>query len=131
MEAVLILTELGSAFARGELVRVAGDAHFQGEEIRHAAVWGLGKSGLKAYEQLLPFIADADENVALHAILTFGSDTPTPVIRRLVHELVEGDPRRAPAASEVLRLIGNQLVLRLLIEAAAGGTEWVIATLCR
>lgn len=131
MEAVLILTELGSPFARRELVRVAGGQNFEGDEIRQAAVWGLGKAGLKAYEELLPFIGDADENVALHAIVAFGSDTPEPVIRRLVQELITGDPRRAPGASEALRLIGNETVVRLLVEAARGGHDWVMATLGR
>jgi len=131
MEAVLILTELASPFARAELVSVAGGRQFEGDEIRQAAVWGLGKSGLKTYEELLPFIADADENVALHAIVGFGSDTPERVVRDLTRELVAGDPRRAPAASEALRQIGSETVLRILIEAAAGGHDWVLATLGR
>lgn len=131
MESVLILTELGSPFARGELVRVAGEKKFAGNEIRQAAVWGLGKAGLKAYDQILPYIADEDENVALHAIVAFGADTPEPVIRSLVEELAKGDARRAPAASEALRLIANETVLKILIEAAADGREWVLATLGR
>jgi hypothetical protein len=76
MEAVLILTELGSGFAKRELKRVAGDSRFAGDEIRQAAVWGLGKAGLKAYNDLIPFISDGDENVAMHAIVAFGNDTP-------------------------------------------------------
>ena len=131
MEAVLILTELGSPFAKRELVRVAVDCQLENDEIRQAAVWGLGKAGLKAYEEILPLIADAHENVAMHAIVAFGSDTPDAVIRELVSELVISDPRRAPAASEALRLIGNETVVRVLIEAAAGGHDWVLATLGR
>lgn len=131
MESVLILTELASSFARGELVRVAGEKKFLGNEIRQAAVWGLGKRGLKAYSDILPYIGDEDENVALHAIVAFGSDTPEPVIWNLVEELAKGDGRRAPAASEALRLIGNETVLKVLTEAAAGGQEWVLATLGR
>ena len=131
MEAVLILTELGSPFARAELVNVAGDQQFAGDEIRQAAVWGLGKGGLKSYGDLLPFIADADENVALHAIVGFSGDTTEGIIRDLVRELVAGDPRRAPAASEALRQIGSETVVRILIEAAAGGHDWVLATLGR
>jgi len=121
MEAVLILTELGSDFSRRELMRVAGDARFEGDEIRQAAVWGLGKAGLKAYREIVPFIASADENLALHAIASFGSDTPEDVIRRLIAELTSGDQRRAAGASEALRLIGGETVLRVLLEAAAGG----------
>jgi hypothetical protein len=131
MEAVLILTELGSDFSRRELMRVAGDARFEGDEIRQAAVWGLGKAGLKAYREIVPFIASADENLALHAIASFGSDTPEDVIRRLIAELTSGDQRRAAGASEALRLIGGETVLRVLLEAAAGGNDWVLATLGR
>jgi hypothetical protein len=131
MEAVLILTELGSPFARDELIQVAGDTKLAGDEIRQAAVWGLGKSGLKAYDEILPFIGDTDENLALHAIAAFGSDTPNAVIGQLVSELVAGDSRRASAASETLRLIANETVLKCLIEAAASEHDWVLATLGR
>jgi HEAT repeat protein len=131
MEAVLILTELSGPFARAELVRVAAGQHFEGEEIRQAAVWGLGKTGLKAYQELLPFISDPDENVALHAIVSFGTDTPEAVVRALLRELTGADPRRAPAASETLRLIANETVLRVLVEAAGGNHDWVLATLGR
>ena len=71
-----------------------GRAEIAGDEIRQAAVWGLGKAGLKAYDQL-PFIGDTDENLALHAIAAFGSDTPEAVIRQLVSELATADSRRA------------------------------------
>ena len=131
MEAVLILTELASPFAKAELLSVAGGAQYAGDEIRQAAVWGLGKNGLKTYEELIPFIADADENVALHAIVGFGGDTPEAVVQTLVRELVAGDTRRAPAASEALRQIGSETVLRTLIEVAAEGHDWVLATLGR
>jgi hypothetical protein len=131
MEAVLILTELASPFARTELARIAGEKKFGGEEIRQAAVWGLGKTGLKAYDELPPFIADADENLALHAIVAFGPDTPEKTIRGLIAELIKGDPKRAPAASEALRLIANEAVVKCLIEAAGEGNDWVLATLGR
>jgi hypothetical protein len=74
MEAILILTELKTPFARTELARAA--AAFSGDERRQAAIWGLGKSGLKSYADLVPFISDKEENVAYHAIAAFGSDTP-------------------------------------------------------
>lgn len=133
MEAVLILTELATPFARDELVRVASDRRaFEENEIRQAAVWGLGKNGLQTYEDILPFIDDADENVAAHAIVAFGMDTPEQVIRSLTQDLINGDPRRAAAASEVLRLLASEIVLRILIDAAiATNSEWVLATLGR
>ena len=135
MEAVFILTELGHGlFARDALNRVVADSRFEGDDLRQAAVWALGKAGLKCYEDVLPFIDDADENLALHAIGAFGVDTPRPVIDRLVHDLVAGDPRRAPAASEALRIIASDEVLQALVTAADAGhlvPDWVVATLGR
>lgn len=130
MEAVLILTELASGFAHHGLVRVAGDHKFRGDEIRQAAIWGLGKAGLKAYADLLPYIDEADENIALHAIVAFGSDTPEAVIDQLVQGLAQGEPRRAAAASEALRMIGTPAVVRSL-RAAAERNDWALATLGR
>jgi len=135
MEAVFILTELGhSPFTREQLNSIATDLRFEGDEIRQAAVWGLGKSGLKCYEDLLRFIDDADENLALHAIGAFGPDTPRPVIDRLVQELVVGPARRAAAASETLRIIASDDVLQSLIamaNAVQPVPDWILATFGR
>ena len=135
MEAVFILTELGrNPFTREQLNRVVADPRFEGDEMRQAAVWALGKAGLECYEDVLPFIDDADENLALHAIGAFGADTPRPVIDRLVQDLIAGDPRRAPAASEALRIIASDEVLQALVTAANAGQpvpDWIVATLGR
>jgi HEAT repeat protein len=131
MEAVLILTELGSNFARDELMKIASDARFTDDEIRQAAIWGLGKAGLKAYGALRSFIDDPDDNVAMHAILAFGRDTPQAVITELVADLASAHLRRATAASEALRVIGNEAVVAALAAAAQTGSNWVLATLGR
>jgi hypothetical protein len=135
MEAVLILAELREVrFARDLLKDVAAHEQFSGNEVRQAALWGLGKSGLKSYEDLLPFLADPEENVVLHAIAAIGSDVAGTVISRLVHDLVRGDVRTAPAASVALRLIGTQAVLQALIEAHEANPKarnWIVATLGR
>ena len=135
MEAVFILTELGaSTFTREHLNRIAADPRFDGDEIRQAAVWGLGKAGVKSYEDLLPFIDDLDENVALHAITAFGADTSRLVIDRLVRDLLTRNPRRAPAACEALRIIGSADVLQALVVRAGIGhsaPDWILATLGR
>lgn len=134
MEAILILTELGTPFARDQLRAVASSGQFRGDERRQAALWGLGKAGLKAYADLLPHIADSEENAAYHAIAAFGPDTPSNVVRKLVAILVQGDPHSAPAASEALRVIGSEIVLSHLLEAVqsqTGNQEWVIATMGR
>ncbi len=134
MEAILIMTELKTAFAREQLRRVAGDAQFQSDERRQAAIWGLGKLGVKAYAELLPFISDEEENVAFHAIAAFGNDAPSDVIDRLIAILVEGDPQCAPAASEALRVIGTPLVIERLAHVAnseSDNADWVLSTIGR
>ncbi len=97
-------------------------------------MWGLGKAGLKSYGDLVPFIRDPERDVVLHAIAAFGQDTPLPVVLQLIDELISGDDRRAPAASEALRIIGGGLVLKNLIEAARtrkDSIDWILATLGR
>jgi hypothetical protein len=134
MEAVLILTELRTANARNILLRTATDPSFNGDEIRQAAVWGLGKAGVKHYSDLLPFLGDDEPDVVLHAIAGFADDAPQPVIDSLISELITGDARKAPAASEALRLIGSDLALNSIITAIRttnGPSEWLHATLGR
>ena len=135
MEAVFILAEIGhSRFTREQLNLILADPLFEGDELRQAAVWALGKAGLKCYEDLLPFIDVVDENLALHAIGGFGIDTPRPIIDCLVRDLIAGDPRRAPAASEALRIIASDDVLQALIAVANAGRpvpDWIVATLGR
>jgi HEAT repeat protein len=112
-------------------VALAVNQNLQGDERRQAAIWGLGKAGIRAYEQIVPLIADANENVAMHAIVSFGKDTPENVLRLLVADLIAGDPRRAAAASEALRLSANDTTVRLLMEAARLPNDWALATLGR
>ena len=135
MEAVFILTELGySPFTREQLNCVVAGSRFEGDELRQAAVWALGKAGLKCYDDIVPFIDDADENLALHAIGAFGADTPRSVIERLVRDLIAGNRRRAPAASEALRIIASEEVLQVLVMAANARQpvpNWIVATLGR
>ncbi len=135
MEAVLILTELGPGhFTRDQLRKIATAEQFTGNEIRQAAVWGLGKSGLKSYQDLLEFLDDGEENVVLHAIAAFGQDTSPNVIERLVEKLLLADERIAPAASAALRLIGSDAVLQSLAQAYQQNPEarnWILATLGR
>jgi len=133
MEAILILSEIRDAFARDVLLEAANSEAFKGDERRQAAVWGLGKGGVRSYADLLPFIADGEENVGYHAIAAFGDDTPLVVISALIDVLHQGDPRRAPAASEALRVIGSDAAVGALIAAAkaSNAANWLLATLGR
>ena len=135
MEAILILTELGaSAFVGDLLEAVASSQSFHGNEIRQAAVWGLGKSGLKNYSAILPYIADVDENVSLHAIAAFGHDISDAVIDVLIGHLISGHEQLAPASSEVLRIVGSTFVINNLMlsyEKFPHARNWIVATLGR
>lgn len=134
MEALLILAELHTPFALQELKRVAADLTLADSELRQAAVWGLGKTGHRSYADLVQYLDDDNENVALHAIAAFGDDAPPEVISELVLRLNRHEPRLASVASEVLRLIGGEDVLQAIVEKAkrsAEGRDWALATLGR
>ena len=132
MEAIFILTELATPFAKEELHKIASVDRFKGDERRQAAIWGLGKSGLKAYDLLLPFIGDEDENTAFHAIAAFGPDTPNEDIEKLITNLNAGDPVFAPASNLALRIIGSESALKLLVAAVdndSNVSDWILATI--
>jgi len=133
MEAIFILTEIADDFARDQLVQIANDTSIENDERRQAALWGLGKAGLKAYHELLPHIADPEENVAFHAIVAFGVDTPVAVIDRLVELLLTGDDRLSPAASEALRLVDAKAAVNAALKARElhGDQHWLLATIGR
>jgi hypothetical protein len=133
MEAVFILTELKSDGAHDVLRRIAGAKQFEGDEIRQAALWGLGKAGLARYVDLATFLNDGDSDVVLHAIAGFGENTPVVVVDYLVKLLKLGRPKEAAACSEALRVIGSECVLQKLIEASkqADVSDWILATLGR
>jgi hypothetical protein len=139
MEAIFILTELGRrgqvALATAELDSIAGDrARFSRNEARQAAVWGLGHAGVRAYDKLLPYLADPEENVALHAIAAFGPDTPDAVIVELIDGMLAGEPVRAGSCSAALQIIGSNDVIAALSSAATAAHSrrpWIIATLGR
>jgi hypothetical protein len=131
MEAILILTELGSTFAIEQLQQVVAADRFNGDERKQAAIWGLGKAGAKSYGDLVPLLADQDDNCAYHAIAGFGTDTPPNVVGLLVDQLASGNSRSAAAASEALRMIGSDEALRQLVNAATTlpANRWVLATI--
>lgn len=134
MEAVLILSELSDERAATVLDAVAGSADLKGDEIRQAAVWGLGRHGVQSYERLCRYISDEEDDVALHAIAALGGDVPRAVVDVLARRLVEdtSDTRSCAAASEALRLIGSHAVVDALVALVGeSASPWVLATLGR
>lgn len=96
-------------------------------------MWGLGKSGLESYADLIPYIADQQENLAFHAIAAFGEETSQPIIDRLIVDLRSNDQRLAAASSQALSVVGSPLVLERLVAAINAGpqSDWLLATLGR
>jgi hypothetical protein len=132
MEAILILSEIREPWATDALVNIAKSPQFSGNEIRQAAIWGLGRTGHKSYDRIVQFLSDSEDEVVMHAIAAFGADTPVEPIQQLVSLLVT-DPsdRIRAAASEALRCIGSQAVASALEAAASSGSPWIPATLGR
>lgn len=132
MEAVLILSEIHKPWATNALENIAQSPYFSENEIRQAAIWGLGRTGHKAYDRIVPFLGDNEKEVVMHAIAAFGPDTPMGSIQQLVSLLVTSSSDRVrAAASEALRCIGTQDVASALEASAAGGSSWIPATLGR
>jgi hypothetical protein len=139
MEALFILTELGRRgqrdFAAAELDSIASNrTRFGEDEARQAAVWGLGQAGVRAYDKLLPYLTDPEENVALHAIAAFGPDTSDAVIDELINGMLMGEPMRIASCSAALQIIGSSAVIKSLSSAATAAhprRPWIIATLGR
>ncbi len=108
MEVVLMLGELSNSrlldTARRMLVNIADNPLFADDEVRQAAIWCLGKSGLCQFDVLIPFLESPNENERMHAIVAFGNALPSAAIARLVEVLA------TPQASEV-KIAGAALVL--------------------
>lgn len=100
MEVVFVLTELPTRESNAVLAAVAADADAP-SELRAAAVWGLGQGPCPEPDLVVPFAADRDDFVALHAIaglpeLTAGG------VAHVERWLSADDDRAAAAAGAVL-----------------------------
>jgi len=132
MEAIFILTEISDNQSADKLESIATSERYAENELRQAAVWGLGKAGARAYNKLIQFLDDEEDDVAIHAITAFDSDTPNAIIEQLVGLLINGSQRQKAATCEVLRLINNDYVINQLVQAAminADHKSWIITAL--
>jgi hypothetical protein len=132
LEAVLILAGLKDAAASAALHAIAADRRFLGREIRQAAAWGLGKHGCADYQKLVDFIADGDEQVALHSICALSAQAET-CADEIISRMVAADAHGAAAYSAALEQIGTPAVLERLINAwqSAAGNPWIPLTVAR
>jgi hypothetical protein len=128
MEAIFILSELQSEEAADALAMLAAD-HRLDSEARCAAVWGLGVAGVNDAGRVLPFIADEDDNVALHALAGIGPVSATLLPRAA--EMLGGNDIEAASAGALLAKQGHDGAQALLQSAEAGGRAglWAVAAL--
>ncbi|MEU0938497.1 hypothetical protein [Embleya sp. NPDC005971] len=108
IESVFLLTELASLgveAAAEALYEVAVPNADRKDEVRAAAVWGLGLGAATSRSRVVDFFADADDRVALHAASSLANNLPTDVLKSLQRWMVEdhGERRAAVAASVLAR----------------------------
>jgi hypothetical protein len=125
MEAIFILSELGSDEAADALFTLAAEETLD-SEARCAAVWGLGVAGIDDPERVLPFIADKNDEVALHALAAIG-DVPDRLLVRAT-SMLGGTEIEAASAGALLAKQGDQGARALLQTASEGGYAGVWAT---
>ena len=136
MEAVFILTELGHSPFVPATSSTALSPILASKEMSCAKPLSgrSARPGLSATKMSSPSSTMPTRTSPCTPSALFGADTPRPVIECLVQDLIASDPRRAPAASEVLRIIASDEVLRALVTAADAGQpvpDWIVATLGR
>jgi len=139
MEAVFLFSELRhsplAADAAEALDGLASNNSFAGDEVRQAAIWGLGRSGLMRYERLIPFLDADDENERVHAMVAFAPDLPDGVVRSLVATLADAgasDRKKASAAHVLSSLTNASVAIQELVAAASqqgGASAWAKAIL--
>lgn len=128
IEAVFILSELSADGATEALVEVATEASGRHEEVRAAAVWGLGTGAAPAPEHVVQFAADPNDRVALHA---GGALELVPsVLAQLVGWMDRGGHREAAVAATLLardRRVAE--LLQLAGDADASGRLFALRAL--
>jgi hypothetical protein len=128
MEAIFILSELGTPEGTEGLAALAADRNLD-SEARCAAVWGLGVAGVSDPMQVLPYIADNDEEVALHALAAIGPLPPRAF--PVVASMLDGTDLEAASAATLLVEQGDTGIECLLDAALAGrsGATWAVVGL--
>ena len=108
MEAVLLLSELRTTPLRDDaaaaLEEIATEVDFSGDEIRQAAIWGLGCTGVGAYSRLVPLLDAENENERIHAVVALGQELPATVVDSLI-ELVGSDAASQQQRASCIRVL--------------------------
>ena len=140
MEAILALSELYGTPLAGRcaemLAEYAQAKALLNDEVRQAAIWGLGKDGLHSYARLLAFLDAQDDDELVHAVCAFGPDADATVVEQLVAVLADEDAserKRASASFVLARTIPAAIsaprLVALRTHASPITKDWALATL--
>jgi len=140
MESILAFSELGGTPLASEcaqvLAELARSEKFAGDEIRQAAIWGLGKDGLHNYGELVHFLDSESEDERVHATCAFGADGGPSIADSLVAAMTDPastDRRRASASFILARIIPPEISAPRAVAAVASpdlrASNWALATL--
>lgn len=124
MEAVFVLSELSTPAAREALHQILKEA--TDSELRSAAAWGLGMLGDSASEMLVTYIADSDDQVALHTVTALPENLSDGTLTRLEEMLKSNIAREVASAVHVLGRRGEARSLIRNLEAASDSTWQMI-----
>ncbi|TMC07901.1 MAG: hypothetical protein E6J41_15300 [Chloroflexi bacterium] len=114
MESVLALSEIPTITAADALVEAAESRDGRPDEVRAAAVWGLGTGTQADPSRLVRFTTDSTDVVAVHAAAALRA-LPDDVLTTLYRMLHSEDERAAAVAAQVL---ARHRQIDLLIEAS-------------
>jgi hypothetical protein len=130
MEAVFVLSEQRTSplasDAEQALVNIASNNEYGTNEIRQAAIWGLGRAGLKAYRRLLDFLDAGNEDERIHAAVAFAPELPTEIVRALVAILADdnaSERKKSSAAYVLSTLLDRRIAVAELIDLARSGND--------
>jgi hypothetical protein len=140
MEAILALSELHGTPLAGHcadmLTEYALAEALLNDEARQAAIWGIGKDGLRSYARLLAFLDARAEDELVHAVCAFGPDADSLVADQLVAVLADeaaSERKRASASFVLARTIPAAISVPRLValrkHMSALTRDWVLATL--
>lgn len=130
MEALFILAELGTQEAADALQALAADRSLP-TDARCAAVWGLGIAGVSRPSAVLDYIADEDEDVALHALAGVGPLDAT-AAASAAELLASAESERVGISVATLLAEQEELGADLLLDVAGEGGDaavWALAGL--
>lgn len=140
MEAILILSELRgtplAAQCANLLAECASSQAFAGNEVRQAAIWGLGKDGLRAYDRLLGFLGGQDNDELVHAVCAFGPDAgvdEADALGAILLNPASSERQRASASFLLAKTVPPAVSIPWLVahqkHAERHAQNWIIATL--